>query len=354
MSTAHKRRILVAIALAVFFILGATAPYQQRISAGCVIRPAAVWSLKHMGSGMLSSGIDQNHTGMAARLHFYQLERPDVFDLKIAPGLRDGHRVEEGDTLAFLHSRGAEIRTNEYEDEMFREQRRRESLTVGSREEEVTVARQRVERARIRLESFQSVYDRALALRDSNLVSEARFDETEARYRELEAELLLAEAELRSSETGAHPAEISVVDADIARLDRLVESSRTLLAVREPIVTPFSGVFRSGEEALGRILSVQRSDSFVVRIHLPETFAGDIPAGTAVSLSFPALSDLTLEAALVDLQFLEGDTLGAFATAILGNESGRLKPGMTGTARIPLGRATLFERLGRQFNSVRN
>ena len=351
MSSAHKRRIAIAIALLFILILGTTIPYQQNLATSCIVKPATVWSLKQQGAGLLTAGLDQNLTGIASELQFYQLERPDVFDLRLVAGLREGAFVRAGDTLAILRSRGAQIRSDQYADELQVQKRKRDALLAGSREEEIVVAQQKMDRAHIRLESFQPVYERALALQDSNLISEARFEETEARYLELQADLNLTEAQLTALKAGAHPAEIRVADAEIERLKRLSDSNRELLASESTICAPFSGIFHEGDQAREEIFTVERYDSLVVRIQVPEAFAGRMEPGMSVNFTFQALPDVSISAPLIHLAFAEGDSIGAFATALIANTTKKLQPGMTGMASLPLGHATLFQRL---FNHLQN
>ncbi|MCB2199050.1 hypothetical protein KQI63_06565 [bacterium] len=354
MTSAHKRRIVVGITLFLLFLFGAVVPYQQNLSANCVVRPATVWSLRHEGSGLLTTGLELNQTGMQTDLQFFQLERPDVFDLKIASGLSEGSFVQAGDTLATLHSRGAEMRTSEVQDELQVEMRKRDALLAGSRQEEIEVAREDVKRAQIRLNTYLPTYERALALQDSNMISDARYDETEARYMELQADLDLKKAELRALVAGAHPAEIRVADAEITRLERLSEANRDLMPLSTPIIAPFSGIFRGGNSNSIGLFSVERSDSLLVHIRIPEPIAGQLNKGTEVRFSFNALPDITISASLKNLAFVEGDSVGAFATALLGNQDQLLQPGMTGIASLPLGRTTLFGRLFRQFGTGTN
>lgn len=351
MSTANKRRVLVIAILVVILVIGATFPFDQRIATPCVIEPAAVWQLRLEGSGQVFAGMEHNLTGLPSKRQLYQLERPDVFDVDLSPGLHDGSTVSTGDTLAILHSREGVIRAHDTMDQLTRERKRKALLEAGARPQDIDVAKRRLERARVRLEAFRSEMDRVQALKDSNLVSEARYDETLARFQTLEAEEQLAEAQLKALRAGAHPAELDVNEAEIDRLARLAEGTSRILGNEEAIIAPFNGVFRDGNDVDGSLFSIERTDSLSLRVMVPEAFAATMHAREVLPFVLTALRGREFKAPVTSVRFCEGDTAAAYAYALIPNRENLLRTGMTGMAFIPLGERTFWQRIRGQLGT---
>ncbi len=339
-----KRRLLVILIACVFIAFGLLAPFEQTITGRALIEPAHSWSLRHFGSGLIATEWDRNLTGREAENRYFQLETPDITDIELAQFLREGVMVDSGDTVASLHSRENERRLADYELSLFREQRRRNALASGARVEDLQVAQRRVEEARIRYETDRLEYERVQSLYNQDLMPLAELQEAEGEFLQSQAEFHVAEAIVEASEAGAHPAEIDVQDAEISRMERLVSSTREIVTAEDAIVSPLAGVVRRQTDVRS-LLSIDGIDTLSIRVVIPEAFAYSLNPGSQIELWLPGMTERCINFEIDQVGFFGNDTIAVYGLGLVGNPDGVLQPGMHGTAKIPVGTMTLFERI---------
>jgi len=337
------RRILVAIVAAIFFTFLFFAPFEQTITGQCIIEPSFSWSIKHWGKGMVAVEWDRNLTSSSYSQKYFQIDQPDVAHIDISPNISEGEYVNQGDEIATIRSENAEALLSLYTTELNREKSRKEALLAGDRPEDIEVKRQELEAARIQYELYKKEYDRVKSLFDNKLVSITDFEETKSRFKTLEADYNLAASELRAAESGAHPAKIAVQNEEIIRLEKLVHFQKSVLGNEVVIASPLSGIVGQKEES-GAIITIHGMDTVAVRILIPESFAADIYKGMKVDIKLPGLNYETLPLVIDEIGFIS-EASALYAIGLFQNTSHRLKPGMHGSAIIPVGKMTYFTRI---------
>lgn len=339
-----KRRRLLALVLFFVLLLGGWAiPFPQSITGPCQVVSPSVWVLRHDGTGQITAEWVSNLLDDASGDFVFQFDRPDVIELRIAPGIVDGASVAAGDTVARIGSREGLMRLDVLQGELEEAVAKRRALLSGGRIEDLEVARNRLRKSEEELEAFQYEYRRVKALYDSSLVSLARFQETEGRLRVLEAERDLDASRVKALEAGARPEDVGVIEAEIEGIKRQIQRAQSTLGRIESVIAPIGGrVRRNGEP--GVMLAIERTDTLAVRMMIPEAFLPALMPGREIRVRLFAEPALHLSAPVKRTGFLPAGG-GGYAYAWIGNKDGILRPGMNGLGRVKIGNRTLLQGL---------
>jgi hypothetical protein len=339
-----KRRLLI-LALAVLFLsFGLFAPFEQTISAYCLVEPAHQWSLRHFGSGMIAAEWDVNLTGRESESLYFQIDQPDISKISVSPSIALGSHVALNERVATIESVLGMNQLTIGEATVEREMQRRVAMASGGRAEDIEVEQRRVERDRVELESFELEYDRLKSLYESNLLSLAKFERAAAKLSELQNEYELSLARLRATVGGAHPEELKMQDAEIKRLAAEVDGLRERFGSGLDILSPIDGVVAPKSDSRS-VLVIQNMDTLALRIVFPESFAGYFETGVTVDVFFPGTPVREVQVQMDQFGFYGGDTSATYGLGLVDNRPLNLLPGMHGTAELPLGRITLLERI---------
>ena len=257
--------------------------------------------------------------------------------------------------------------------------------------ERIAKARTAVEKATQQLATADREYDRAQELVSERIFSLKQLDDAKSirdlRQKEMEEAqadlaMLLAEdlAELRNGmlvaqretqeaqnqltvlQSGSRPEEIEEAKADISRLvaqnDLLMEQIRLL-----NVVSPISGVITTEKlrEKKGQLVergaliaSVQQLNTMIAEIPVPEKEIADIKLQQVIDVKVLAYPSETFRGHVIAIspKALENQNWDRQKTVVvkaeLMNSSGKLKPNMTGHAKIYCGRRSVFEVLTRR------
>ncbi len=306
--------------------------------------------------------------------------RAQVTDEVIEVRVKEGDWVEAGDVIATLSGREARAARDERAAEVRAAQADLDLLLAGSRQEDITLAEQEVALWRVRLEYAQSEFTRV-----DDLLKRGVGDEQEVRDARVEVdssqELLgSAQEKLKRVKEGARPEEIEAararVESAAARL-AYAETQVSLLTIRAPIagriVTPnvrqrVGQVVQSGE----LIATVQDTRTLSIVVDADET-ATAVREGLDVKCRLWGLDGALVKGVVrevcsvaFDEQELQIDSVRSDREALIEQSSarprterrvrlfvdlerqdGRLRPGMTGKARIVLGDDLLWRAVWR-------
>jgi len=339
-----KRRLLVTAIAVLFLSFGLFAPFEQTITAYCLVEPAHQWSLRHYGSGMIAAEWDINLTGRDSESVYFQIDQPDISSISLAPSISPGCSVKANDCVATIQSVLGMNQLSIGEATVEREVQRRVAMESGSREEDIEVERRRVERDRVELEGYRPEYERLQVLYESDILSAKDYDRAVAKLDELESEYELSLAQLRAAESGAHPEELKMQDAEIKRLTAEVDGLKGSFGAGLDVHSPIDGVIGQKQDSRS-VVVIQSVDTVAVRIIFPESFAAYIEPGMDVNVFFPSHPFGEIRVQLDEIGFYGGDTTATFGIGIVDNHQLNLRPGMHGTAELPVGKLTLVERV---------
>lgn len=275
--------------------------------------------------------------------------------------VREGERVAAGQPIARLSERDALARLHMVEAEIGEKRARLRMLRVGPRREEVEVARLTLAKADDRLRFGRAELERVRALAAALAASQTELEQAEERVAVLAKERDEAQAKLQALAAGSRPEEIAALEQDIRRS----EADRVRLdgdLARVIVVAPHAGVVVTPklQERVGAfaepgdlIAEVYALETVRAEIAVPEREFGDVRIGQRGALRLRAYPGRTFTGRVTAIASA-ADTARAVAgrtvriTIEIPNESGLLKPHLTGYARIECGTRTALDLLTRR------
>lgn len=330
------------LVLVVLIFFAGSIPLPQSINCLCRVEPVEIWYLKQDGVGQISTGWQRNLLGTTEEKTLRQFDRPDVVEVQLSPRLREGAEVQKGDTVAVITSFSGVGQLRALEALHNKAIAEHAALAAGARLEDQEVAYQQMLLAETALEAYTPEYERVKRLYEKGHISQAEWQLTYGQYMVLKVELEFARAQHAASRVGARPEDITVAQAEIKRIDQLIQNEINSLNSLEVIFAPVSGIVRLGEES-GSVLLIERIDTLVVVIAIPELAAGKLKARQPVEISLLADSVSSRSSVIEQMDFRGVSTSTGLGYALLENKGKKLKCGMDGFAKLPLGEITIWE-----------
>ncbi|CAA0102523.1 Uncharacterised protein [Halioglobus japonicus] len=306
--------------------------------------------------------------------------RAQIDDEILAVHVKEGDLVQEGDLIATLAGREERAAVQTTQAELAAARAQLELLEEGTREEDITIARQQVEEYRIQQKFQRSEVERLKVLDQNSYARKKDLDETVMRLNDATNSIALAQANLERAISGPRPFEISAAQAEVSRLEALLAHNKVMLSLCE-IRTNLSGqvITVNTSDRVGNtvapgdlILVVQDTSSLEAEIAAEESAAGRIEPGMPVEIRLRGLDGelLTAQVTRVSMNAVkESDfQVDLFRTdreaqlelqrqtktdkkiriyAALEEQDEGLVPGMTGTARIYISSGTLWGALAK-------
>ncbi|HEV8375199.1 MAG TPA: efflux RND transporter periplasmic adaptor subunit, partial [Candidatus Polarisedimenticolia bacterium] len=276
--------------------------------------------------------------------------------------VEEGATVREGDPIVLLSDRDFQADLHMLDAQIEEKQARLRMFKAGPRVEEVQVAITAVEKAGDRLTYARAQLDRLRTLFDDGLLSKDKLEEAEELVSVRQNEIQEAQGKLRVLEAGSRPEEIEAIGAEIARLTANRSYVQDQLRSVK-VASPIAGIITTPKlkEMIGRqvkkgdlIAKVQALNTVNVEIAVPEKEISDVRVGQKLVLRARALPDVSFAgtvASIAPTVAVPGEgqiERTVTVSTILDNASFRLKPEMTGNAKILCGRRRLIELVSRR------
>lgn len=338
----QRRRILVFFILAAALITAATVPIEQSVQGPCRVEAASVWYLARGGSGQLESGWIRNLLDFTDGQYLVQFDRPDVVEIQFAEGLTDGSTVHKGDTLATIASREGESRLDVLQADLIRARAQADALLSGARNEDLRVAEEERRRAEAALETARLELERVSALLDSGFATQAEYEQALGEYNVLKAEVDVARATVIAQSSGARREDVAVALAKVEGLERAVEGALRLMGQNEVILSPADGQVRFGTDGT-TLLRVESTDKMAVYAWISEAAVPLMEQNQMMNIVLESEVDEIRHCPVYRTEFNRDSLPGAYILGLLNNTDGRLSPGMSGRANVPIGKRTLME-----------
>jgi len=338
-----RRRLLVAVILVLFILFAFFAPYEQTITGQCFVEHSWSWSLKHISGGVIAAEWDRSPHSQYENFYF-RMDEPDISDVELSDKIREGYYISKDDTVAVIESKNSEALLDHYRIELERERRRLDLMLSGARPEDIEVAKRNLERAKVRYELYEGEYQRVTTLYESGLTSVTIYDQTKSEYRTRETEYKLAESQLKAAESGYHPVEIKIQREEILKFEQLVAFQENLLGNSYVLKSPLSGLVGT-KIYPENLVTIQGIDTIAIKVVFAEAFASDLIPGEDVEIQLPGLNYSSLQVQIDNVGFFGGDTLAVFGVGRYENPDHLLRPGMHGSAKLHVGKSTLFQRI---------
>ncbi len=342
---AAKRRLFIFIIVLAGLVVAGTVPMPFTISAPCIVQPSAVWNLARDGAGQIASGWEHNLLDCGVSQLLIQFDRPDFVEVAVSPDLREGSMVRSGDTVAVIESHEGLGQSRILETRLRAAEIELDRLLAGARREDIEVARQRVERARVAVDAFQPELKRVREQHRTGVVSLSVLQEAEGRSNLLETELRLAEAKLTAMTADARPEDLSLARIKVERLRESLESLRYVTGKSRPVLAPIDGKVRLGGSE-GVMLEIERQDTLAVITILPESTVDFLEEDQPLEIILTSMSSTVIPGTLQKIEYVNsgqpGQYQGPCGITLIANSDGRYRSGMTGRTRFKTVSRTLL------------
>lgn len=337
-----RRRLIVIAVIIAAFIAAASVPFDQSVKGVCSLESPSVWYLTNSGTGEIYSGWERNLLDTQTTNIMFQFERPDVVELQLYGGLTGGSIVAKGDTIAILISREGIGRREILEAELTKGMAEQNALRAGAREEDIEVALARINREEVELANRKLDLSLTKALYDSGFATLDDFQQAEGMYNLTVARLEQEKAELKALRAGARPSDIEIADRNVEMLNESFRSGERVLGKSEAITSPLNGCLRlSG--GTDPWISVERMDTLAVYVPIPESSLPFLEIGQLAELILKSDKQQARNGVLAGIDYDNRGNIRAYARILIENKDGFLQPGMTGRARLSIGKTTLLK-----------
>jgi putative peptide zinc metalloprotease protein len=260
----------------------------------------------------------------------------------------EGAFIEKGEPIARLSDFDYTAELRKVKAEIEAKQAQLKLTKAGTRQEEIKLARTQIAKAADRYNFGKTYFERDKQAYQQKLISQKEFEETRESFSLRAKELQEAKERLNVLVAGSRPEEIEALNADIRKLQSheqyLLEQSQSLL-----ITSPISGVVTTHKlsEKVGEnvkkgdlIAEVFELKTVLVEIAVPEKEIGEVQVGQKVVLKARAHPGITFEGKINSIApvAIKPDEWSpdrtVMVTTQLDNSAGKLKPEMTGHAKI--------------------
>lgn len=272
----------------------------------------------------------------------------------------EGAPVSAGDTIALLAARDDEAELRMLTARVGAQRTRLALLQAGPRDEEVAVARLAVQKADEHLRYALPELNRQQALAEARVATRIELEQAQERVAVLTKERQEAQSRLDLLLAGARRESLTAVRQEIASAE--AERQRLLQRLDHVAVTaPHRGIVITPRlrERLGRYVKPGDSvavlnaiDTIAAEIAVPEREIGDVRLGQAGVLRLSAYPEQVFRGRVVAIapvaeEGAAGDRI-VRVTIALPNDSGLVKPAMSGFARVYCGRRSALDVLTRR------
>ncbi len=284
--------------------------------------------------------------------------RPEITGNLTEILVRQGDTVAAGQVVARFERSELSTRLAMTRSEIERARAELELLLRGPEREHLQRARERVRAAQAEATQLRSRFDRLSRLKDEGLVATDLYEQVGKDLAVSEGGLRAAQDETRLLRRGARPEKIKAARASVARLETQAADVLRRLAACD-LRAPITGVVvtpqleeRTGERVTSgeALMEIADTGDLVSDVLVLEAEIGDVAAGQAIDLRFAAYPDRIFKGQVLEIApIAEKDRLSRATFMVrcsIEDEAGKLRPGMTGAAKIscgslPIGRLAL-------------
>jgi putative peptide zinc metalloprotease protein len=273
----------------------------------------------------------------------------------------EGSHVAVGDTIVRLAARDDEAQLATVEAAIDARRASLQLLRAGPRRKEIEVAQLALGDVDQRLRYATTEQERLQALTTAKVATRTELEQAQERVVGLTNERAQAQARLDLLRAGTRPESLSAVEHEIASAEaqaRRLRDQLTHLAVTAPhagVVTTPRLKERTGEyvKAGDLIARVFGMETVRAEIAVPEREIGDVRVGQRGALRLRAFPERAFDGRVTEIapaaeQTPAGERI-VRVTIEIPNDSGWIKPEMSGYARIYEGKRTALEVLTRRF-----
>ncbi|UCD63773.1 MAG: hypothetical protein JSW34_13710 [Candidatus Zixiibacteriota bacterium] len=340
--------LVVAFVLIVFVIR-----FPHRVTGEVTVQPIAEFSLLINDFGLLEKKLRRGGEDALSQSSYLQMTSTDMASLDLVPLVRDGQIVGTGDTLAVLISNQVSTELQAARSELDRLQRDLALLKSPPKPEEVDEAEAEVTAARAVYNQKTRDEERIRELADKNLATAEELEAAQSAAAVAKAALENKRAKVRLLKSPPKPEEEAVIKSEIEKQKSEIDFLQTQLD-NQSILSPLSGVVVINQNN-SCFLCVVENHQVELLVPVSDFNINLVKQDQSVKLKVRSFTNRVFQGhvAHVPKDAVATDRGARFhVSTIVNNDNNLLHKGMTGYAKIEVGRKSLFSLILRKLAST--
>ncbi len=356
MKTLIKRpkRLAVHVAIAVVIaVLVFGVPLPHRVSGEVTVRPLEEFTLLLNEWGLLERNYRRGGADPETKSSYVQMTSTEMAALDLIPMVKDGQRVRPGDTLAVLVSNQV---TKEIIANMALLEKHEQQLALlraPPKKEEIAEAEAQVEAAQASHDQLLRDLRRVEQLADRGMASAEQLEDARSRLDIAWAELRNQRSRLNLLKSPPKPEEEAVLLAEVetqrAKVNFL-KTQREAQSVLSPI--PGTAATSTSDES---VLSVVLNSRVELLVPVSDFDINLVQCDQTAKVKVRSYPERTFQGQVVYVpeaaQTIDGDPR-FLVSVIVSNGDDLLRKGMSGYAKIEVGKTSLFGLIWRKLLSI--
>ncbi len=344
-------RTLVVIVL--LFIVLVVIPFPHTVSGDVTVQPIAKFDLLLNQLGLLESKVSFGGAVRESKSTFLQTTVDEMSRLDLVPLVRDGQQVKAGDTVAALSSTHV---NKEIEQAVFELQRLNDQLALlqsPPKKEAVAQAEAEVRASKVNRDQSERELKRLKDLADKKLITAEQLEAGQTAFDVASADVSNKESRLRLLKAPPKKEEEAVIRSQIGMQETKLQYLR-IQAASQSFTTPISGTASTFANN-GSVVSVAEVNKVEVQIPVSDFDIALIDTGQEVKVRVRSDAERAFTGTVVHIPKLATEVNGQarfMVTVQLDNSDGALTSGVSGYAKIVVGRRSLAAQGLRKLKSL--
>ncbi len=347
------RLITYVVILAALVIILFAVPFPHRVSGEVKVLPIEEFVLSINDLGYLESRYRQGGAMPDNKVSFLQMSTDDMSVLDLLPLVKDGQRVQPGDTIAILSSSQVAREIVAETSELERLENELNLLKAPPQKHEIAEAEADVDAATANYEQRMRDLGRFQDLAAKGLIPTEQVESAQSAADIASAELTNRRSRLQLLQSPPRPEEEAVLRAGIDKQKARVRFLK-LQKDAQQIITPIKGGV-AATRSRGNILTVVNNDSVELLVPVSDFNISLVEVNQPVKVMARSYPGATFDGKVVHVPkgASNTDEGGArfLVSVVVPNEDMILADGVTGYAKIEIGKASLFNLIARKVTS---
>lgn len=345
-----KRIIIYSAVVAVVAILLFLVKLELKVSAQCEIQPLESYTIAVTSDGFAQEELFKEGDQEKRSINLFRLISGDYALINMESMVKEGDKVKPGDLIASFVSNQYLSELSTTKSQLEKAMANYQLLKKGAQPEEINQAEEKVKQGEADLKLKQKDIDRLRNLHNNKLISDEELERGEAEFSIAQNGLEIEKNKLKLMQRGARPEELKMAFSEVEQLKNRVSFLEEQINSSQ-IKSPISGLVTTIQEQ-NNLITIANLDTVRVQISVSEKDLDAIKAGQKTKLkvrSFPWISFYG-NVSKISHQAEQNSPKKIFLiTSKVLNPEARLRPGMTGQAKIYCGKRSIFKLLTRRF-----
>ncbi len=350
----HPVRLTVHVVLFVAIVVLFTAvPFPHRVSGEVTVHPIEEFTLLLNEFGLLERTCRRGGADPETKSSYLQMTSTEMAALDIVPLVKDGQTVDIGDTLAVLVSNQVtkEIIANIAELEKLKGELA--LLKAPPKKEEIAEAEAEVRAAQARYDQLLREMNRIEGLAEKNLASAVELETARSAMEVARAELANKTSRLQLLKAPPKPEQEAVLQSEIDKQTAKVDFLN-IQKDAQSITAPIAGMLVS-HHSDDEILSVVDNRQVELLVPVSDFDVNLISLEQKVKVKVRSYPGTTFNGRVVHIPKGADQIDGRsyfWVSTVVDNAEGLLRSGMTGYAKVEIGKSSIFGLAVRKLTSI--